>query len=236
MPVCTGLLLAGSWNMARDPIDDWMDKAIEADLVELDIDEFDGPSGPPLSHEDIEVARVRLARWQGPDAFKAAVDALCARCVSKDWFNRSQLKFLHDAFVLARFARHQHMDEVCLAEPSAQWRDGFVRVAGKTHNVEVTSTHGGRKLGKEYREVKGTTMDPVENWVARGDSIPKFLDEAVSAKRRKHYSEPCWLVVYLNISEYGIRQKETEAIIAEVKARYASSFQAVSVVWKGRLY
>jgi hypothetical protein len=34
MPVCTGLLLAGSWNMARDPIDDWIDKAIEADPVE----------------------------------------------------------------------------------------------------------------------------------------------------------------------------------------------------------
>ena len=91
--------------MARDPIDDWMDKAIEADLVELDIDEFDGHSGPPLSHEDIEVARVRLARWQGPDAFKAAVDALCARCVSKDWFNRS-----HQRCCLLHVFREQRLD------------------------------------------------------------------------------------------------------------------------------
>ena len=72
--------------------------------------------------------------------------------------------------------------------------------------------------------------------VARSDVIAKFLDEAVSAKRGKYYSAPCWLVVYLNISEYGIRQKETEAIIAEVKARYGSSFEAISVLWKGRLY
>jgi len=68
--------------------------------------------------------------------------------------------------------------------------------------------------------------------VARSDVIAKFLDEAVSAKRGKYYSAR----VYLNISEYGIRQKETEAIIAEVKARYGSSFEAISVLWKGRLY
>jgi hypothetical protein len=111
-----------------------------------------------------------------------------------------------------------------------------VRAASKVHNIEVTSTHGGRKLGKEYREVKGLTMDPVEDWVARGDSIPKFLDEAVAAKSGKRYGAPCWLVVYLNISEYGIRQMETEAAISQIKLCYASSFEAISVLWKGRLY
>jgi hypothetical protein len=173
--------------MSRDPINDWIDEAIEADPIDLDIDEFDEPSGPPLSPEEIDVARASLARWQSPDMFKAAVDALCARCESKDWFNRPQLKFLHDAFVLARFARLQHLDHVCLAEPSAQWPDGFVRVAGKTHNIEVTSTHGGRKLGEEYRQVRGPKMDPVEDWVARGDSIPRYLDETISAKTKKRY-------------------------------------------------
>lgn len=222
--------------MARGPIDIWINKAIEADPVEIDIDEFDEPSGPLLSSEEIEPAQMSLARWQSPDAFKVEVDRLCACCASKDWFSRPQLKFLHDALVLARFARRRRVDEVRLAERSAQWPDGFVRVTGKVQNIEVTSTHGGRKLSNEYREVRGPTMDPVENWVARGDSIPKFLDEAVRAKSKKRYSAPCWLVVYLNISENGIRQKQTEAAIAEVKARYASSFEAISVLWKGRLY
>jgi hypothetical protein len=222
--------------MPPDPTDDWIDKAIDADPIELNIDELDEPSGPPLSVEEIEAARVSLAQWQSSDAFKDAVDALSARCVSKDWFNRPQLKFLHDAFVLARFARHQRVDKVRLAEPSAQWPDGFVQFADKLHNIEVTSTHGGRKLGDEYRAVKGPTMDPVENWVARGESIPKYLDEAIAAKSRKQYGAPCWLVVYLNIGEYGILQKETEAIIAQMKSRYASAFEAISVLWKGRLY
>jgi hypothetical protein len=39
-----------------------------------------------------------------------------------------------------------------------------------------------------------------------------------------------------NISEYGIRQKETEAVIEEVKARYRDAFTAITVLWKGRLY
>lgn len=123
-----------------------------------------------------------------------------------------------------------------LAGPSEQWPDGFVRLDGRDHNIEVTSTHGGRRLGQEYREVTGPTMDPVENWIARADLIPKYLDEVINAKGEKRYSSPCWLVVYLNISEYGIRQKETEAVIAETKVRYAHMFQAISVFWKGRLY
>jgi len=40
---------------------------------------------------------------------------------------------------------------------------------------------------------------------------------------------------YLNINEYGIRQVETEAAIAEVKRRYAGAFAALYVLWKDKL-
>ncbi|SHK42477.1 hypothetical protein SAMN05444159_3229 [Bradyrhizobium lablabi] len=58
----------------------------------------------------------------------------------------------------------------------------------------------------------------------------------LSPKKREKGYPPCWLVVYLNIGEYGISQKETERAIAEVKGRYAASFMAISVLWNGRLY
>jgi hypothetical protein len=222
--------------MSRDALDEFIDKALEAEPLELEIDEFDPPAGPPLTDGEIRQARQTLAQRQAPDIFKATTDALCARCGSKDWFNSPHLKFLHDAFVLARFARAQEAESVRLAGPLEQWPDGVMRLDGKDHNVEVTSTHGGRWLGKEYREVTGPTMDPVEDWIERADSIPKYLDEVIAAKAKKHYSSPCWLVVYLNISEYGIRQKETEAVIAETKARYAHMFQAISVLWKRKFY
>ena len=44
-----------------------------------------------------------------------------------------------------------------------------------------------------------------------------------------------WLVVYLNINEYGIRQIETEAIIAVVRQRYAATFRGLFVLWKDKL-
>jgi hypothetical protein len=221
-----------------DEWEEWIDKALEADPLDLDLDEIDEPlaSTPPLSARDIAEARLSLARWHNPAEFKVETDALCARCKSRDWFNNPHLKFLHDAFVLARFAHRKSVDSVRLAESSEQWPDGYVRLDGKQHSIEVTSTHGGRALGKEYRDVKGPAMDPVENWIARADSIPKYLDEAINAKSKKRYSSPCWLVVYLNIGEWGIRQKETEIVISETKERYAPAFEAISVLWKGRIY
>jgi hypothetical protein len=146
--------------MSRYPIDDRIDKTIEADPIELDIDEFDEPSGSPLSPEEIAAAGVSLALWQSPDAFKAAVDALCTRCVSKDWFNSPQLKFLHDAFVLARFACRQRLEEVRLAESLARWPDGFARINATTNRTEdgnkpqfasAVSLHSGRR-GRPFRK------------------------------------------------------------------------------------
>jgi hypothetical protein len=118
--------------MARDPIDDWIEKANEADRAEPDIDKVDGPLGPPLSPEEIEAARVSLARWQSPDVFKAAIDTLGPRCGSKNWFNRPQLKFLtmplcspasHDTSAQMRCAlrnlrRNGRMDSCALPEKS----------------------------------------------------------------------------------------------------------------------
>jgi hypothetical protein len=88
----------------------------------------------------------------------------------------------------------------------------------------------------EYRGVKIAKMDPVQNWVARAESIPHYLEEAITAKCKKNYGSPCWLIVYLNISEWGIRQAETERTIEAAKAQFAGSFEAISVLWKEKLY
>jgi hypothetical protein len=219
----------------NDEIDDWIDRPLEADPLPADIDDDDDePVGPPPTESELNAAQQLLVHWQSPDDFSNTTLAMCKRCRSADYFNRPRLKFLHDAYVLAKFARLQEADSVRLE--SDQWPDGFIKLQGETYNIEVTSTHGGRKLGQEYRHVRGPTLDPVEDWIERADSIPKYLDEAISGKRQKNYASPCWLVVYLNISEYGIRQLETEQVIAAAKARYAAAFVDVSVLWKGKLY
>jgi hypothetical protein len=44
------------------------------------------------------------------------------------------------------------------------------------------------------------------------------------------------LIGYLNMNEYGIRQQETEQVIAEIKRRYSKDFVAIHVLWKRQLY
>jgi hypothetical protein len=84
--------------------------------------------------------------------------------------------------------------------------------------------------------VKESMLDPVDNWVERAESIPRYLEEAIGAKSRKRYGSACWLVVYLSINEFGIRQRETEDAIQAIKARYAGSFERISVLWKRQVY
>jgi hypothetical protein len=153
------------------------------------------------------------------------------------------LKFLHDADVIADFAILRGVDQVRLAAPTENWPDGYVEIQGHTYNIEVTSTHGGRKLGKEYGALRGKGLvvehDPVEDWIARADSIPSFLDKAIREKADRYApacAAACWLVVYLNISEWGIRQNQTEQLIAGALLRYRDRFQNVSVLWKRKLY
>jgi len=221
----------------NDEVDDWIDQLLEADPLTVDIDDDDDePVGPPPTESELDAAQQLLVQWQSPDDFSNTTLAMCKRCLSADYFNRPRLKFLHDAYVLAKFARLKGANSVRLAALSDQWPDGFIKLQGEAYNIEVTSTHGGRKLGQECRQVRGPTLDPVENWIERADSIPKYLDGAISGKSQKNYASPCWLVVYLNISEYDIRQIETEQVIAAIKARYAAAFVDISVLWKGKLY
>jgi hypothetical protein len=217
-----------------DEFDDWIDKVCEADPLTIEAD--DEPRGPPLTDSDLNAGLALLIQWQSAQTFAVTTGAMCRRCRSSDYFNRPRLKFLHDAYVLADFARLKEVEAVRLANPSDQWPDGYVKFRGQIYNIEVTSTHGGRLLGQEYKGISGPTLDPIENWIERANSIPKYLDEAIGGKVKKKYASPCWLVIYLNINEYGIRQSEIKQIIVETKGRYSDHFVEISILWKGELF
>jgi hypothetical protein len=235
-------------EMVDDAIDRWIEKALGADPLPMEIDEPEAlPEAPPPTDVELQAGQEKLTIWQPSHQFRDTTEGLCSRCRSSEYFNRPQLKFLHDAYVLAEFIRLQPVESVRLARRSDQWPDGFVKLQGRVRKIEITSTHGGRKLGREYRGISAPTLaklDPVSNWIARADSISKYLAEAIGSKSRKKYGSPCWLVVYLNINwpyAYDIRQRETTQVIAETKARYAGTFEAISILstvfdglWRGR--
>jgi hypothetical protein len=221
--------------------DEWIDEVWEADPPPdgLDLEDDDSvPRDPPPTREEIEAGCAKLARWQSASAFLSIEKPLRLRHADPDFFLQPQLKFLHDAYVLAKFAARIGAEQLRLADRREQWPDGFVRISKRTIKVEVTSTHGGRKLGEEYREPRGMRFDPVEDWHSRADSIPNYLDTAIRDKVSRYgaqYSD-CWLVVYLNINEWGVRQREIEQVITETMIRYSDYFREISVLWKGTLY
>lgn len=95
----------------------------------------------------------------------------------------------------------------------------------------------GRKIAEEYRSRdRAVEHDPVENWVARADKIVPALRSSILKKTRKHYSIHPELLVYLNIDEWGIRQREIETQIANVLADDTKPFSAISVLWKGKVF
>ena len=96
-----------------------------------------------------------MPRREPVKAFRDDEKALRSRCASPDFFLQSRLKFLHDAYVLGKFARKLGAEEVRLAQRGERWPDGLVKVGNRAFNVEVTSTHGDRKLGEEYRKASG---------------------------------------------------------------------------------
>ena len=112
-----------------------------------------------------------------------------------------------------------------------------MRSQGAVKNVEVTiALMPGRKMGEEYKLATGIEFDPVEDWLARADAIPEALENAISRKIAKCYGSSAWLVVYLNLNDYGIRQQQTELVIAQLKRRHAHAFDGLFVLWKDRIY
>jgi hypothetical protein len=177
------------------------------------------------------LASVRVARWHSPVAFVEVVEKWDSK-TPKEVFLGGPGGSLREAWVLAEFVKLTEVDRVRLSDPDELWPDGYVEIGGEIKSIEITEVMElTRRRGDELKNPgPAVQMDPGENWVARAEAIPAALRAAVERKVKKRYGSSATLLVYLNISEWGIRQKETEQIIAEVKAEHASSFEQIVVL------
>jgi hypothetical protein len=180
--------------------------------------------------------RKALESWQTPDAFIAKVNEIADLVESEPLFNRNEVNFLLDAMVLAEFTKFRPTEKVRLTEEKDRWPDGQTGTPEQPINIEVTEVlEEGRKRGQEYRN-EGKPLDgDDEDWRRRALAIPIQLEKAIKRKRQKGYGKKCKLVVYLNMSNYGVLRKETEASIAAIKAKYADDFQEICVLWQMKL-
>lgn len=182
----------------------------------------------------IERAWCELARWQSPAKFQECVASFMSPIPSKELFNSPKLSFVLDAWVLAEFAVLKKVERVRLADKHEQWPDGYI---DENRKIEVTSVmEPGRRLGDEYRTAGGVVEDdPGEDWHKRVDTIPVALNAGLARKAAKRYGSKADLLVYLNIGEFGIRQKEIESVIAATKMKYLETFDRIHVLWKDKV-
>ena len=76
----------------------------------------------------------------------------------------------------------------------------------------------------------------MEDWIARVEQAPAWLEAACRNKADKRYGARANLVIYLNLSEYGIRQTEVGSSFLSATSAVKDSFDAVWVLWKERAY
>jgi hypothetical protein len=155
---------------------------------------------------------------------------------SIDLFNQAGIDFLLEAQAAAEFAQSRRASMVRLV--ADVWPDFEIEREGTIEPFEITEADlPGRKRGREYREVNHRIKDdPVENWTKRADQVPAALHLAAARKAEKRYSGRAQLLIYLNISEYGIREKEIENCFSDATATAKDQFDAIWVLWKGQSY
>jgi hypothetical protein len=138
--------------------------------------------------------------------------------------------------VLAEFTKFRPTQKIRLTAEKERWPDGQMGAEQTPIDIEVTEVlEEGRRRGEEYRNEGQPQDGNAEEWRKRALAIPGQLEEAIKRKRQKGYGTKCKLLIYLNISNYGVLQKETEAAIAAIKAKYANDFQEISVLWQEKL-
>lgn len=191
---------------------------------------------PYLTSEEIVDLERHLAQWQTPEAMSRLVDDAMSKLGSVDLFNQGGLALLRDAWIAAKFGQIQQAQEVHLVADT--WPDFELKIDERVEAYEAVEADAPeRRRGDEYRNSTGEIQDDsVEDWVARADQAPEWLETACRKKANKRYGARVNLVVYLNLSEYGIRQKEIESCFPSATEAVKNSFDAVWVLWKERTY
>ena len=196
-----------------------------------------------LTKEEIRHHKSWLTEWRTPEETLKYVSRLFSYLGSADLFNQAGIDFLTEAHAAATFGIARDAAEVRLIRDSRP--DFEMRVGNRVEKIELTEADlPGRQRGREYREAAeqagpdGIFVEdhPVEEWVADAQQAPEALRKAANRKAKKNYARNFRLLIYLNIDEYGIRQKQIEQSFADTTAVVKDKFEEVWILWKKQAY
>jgi len=188
----------------------------------------------PIPKIELEEWKASLSQWHAPAEFVKCVDELKLKAGPCQFFNDPNIAFGRDAFVAGKSAAALAVDAVRLCQDT--WPDFELRCGGvdvQQYEVREADVED-RRRGDEYR---AASREPqIDDWAARVCHVPGALRRAAAAKAGKRYPKSAGLVIYLNLSDYGWRRKEIEAVMHEATSPAKDAFREVLVLWDGRLY
>jgi hypothetical protein len=196
-----------------------------------------------LTRDEIKANRALFSTWQAPANLRASADALMDKVGSKDLFNQAGLEFITDAWAGAVFGQQRGAVLVRLAPNDRP--DFELRFAdGPEELLEIVEADVlGRRRGLEYRCAVARNS-PVEEW-ATPEQARTVIEDRAHKKAAKAqelaaagtpYPSTTDLLIYLNISDYGINHG---AIVSEFRPAVQSAacwFASVWILWKDSIY
>lgn len=198
-----------------------------------------------LTRGELDQHRAWLSTWRRPAEMARYVSDINTAMGSANFFIQGGVEFLRDAWLAAEFGRHRSSSCVRLVAERDQWPDFETKTDGLIGRVECAEADvPGRRRGDEYRELQERAAgdgfsvedDPVEDWIARADQASAALAAVITTKISKHYAGRASLLVYLNVSEFGIRQAEIEAAMTPAVTPALPHFSQIWILWKSKLY
>lgn len=199
--------------------------------------------GRPLTKAERDRWQHRLEQAMVPSDMIKQVDELKGILLGH-MHVQAGLAFVRDAWIGSRFAQARGADAVRLWPGDRP--DCELTFQGRRELFEIVEAdQPGRQRSAEYRELiqraergepPAIEEDPVENWFARAANGPQMLEHAAKSKAAKGYDPNVSLLIYLNLGEYAVRQREIEEAMQPCTASAKDIFREVWVLWRGAAY
>ena len=191
---------------------------------------------PRLSKTEIKKLKLELEEWQTPANFYDRVKSITDAIESVDFFNQAGLTFLREALLASQFGKARNASLLRLAKD--RWPDFELKIDGVVEPFEVVEADDPlRRRGQEYKNNSAmVTSDPVENWIWRANQAQLWLKTACEKKVAKKYGAKVNLLIYLNMSEYGIRHQQVVDCFASATDIAGENFDCVWVLWNDHPY
>jgi hypothetical protein len=158
------------------------------------------------------------------------------RIGSTNLFNQGGLEFLRDALTAAEFGKVRRANKVRLIPEADKWPDLELLVGDAIESFEAAEVDDPvRRRGDEYRN-DNVVCDPVTDWIARAEQTPAWITSVCQKKVDKRYGGRARLVLYLNVSDHGVRHAEIEASFPSATSVAKDHFDAIWILWNNQAY